>query len=558
MFINTLLYSFWVKSIKFWLVKKTGLLSIILFFVLILFKIKAMKTKFLVYFFSLLHIGVVFSQAPQITYNTPNTFSINESISPLVPINTGGNVPNEPIVSTYAGTGSIGSVDGSLLTSSFNLPTISIFDNNQDLIVVDRSNNKIRKIANGQVTTIAGTGALGSVNGVATSSTFRYPDGAVVASDGTIYISDQSNHKIRKFTTDGMVSNFVGTNTAGYVDGNGTNARFNYPAAMAIDTQDNLYVADWGNHCIRKITPTGDVTTYAGIGGVSGDLDGNTTIAKFNGPTGLCLDNFGNVYVADYSNHKIRKIDVLGNVITFVGTGIAGNVDGNASNATLNLPAVVAFDGIENFYVTDSGNRKVRKIDAQGNVTTFAGTGEGGAVDGVASVASFRALTGIIAKNETEFYVTDYNNHKIRKIKIYRYTIAPQLPAGLVFNEQTGEISGTPTEVSPLTDYTVTAENENGTSSFVLSIEVNTLSTDSFNNSITKVYPNPFESELLFEFKNELPTEVSIFNVLGQEVLHFKPQELLQKIDFKNKLNGIYFAKIVFESKTEILQIIKK
>lgn len=558
MFINTLLYSFWVKSIKFWLVKKTGLLSIILFFVLILFQIKAMKTKFLVYFFSLLYIGVVFSQAPQITYNTPNTFSINESITPLVPINTGGNVPNEPIVSTYAGTGSIGSVDGSLLTSSFNLPTISIFDNNQDLIVVDRSNNKIRKIANGQVTTIAGTGALGSVNGVATSSTFRYPDGAVVASDGTIYISDQSNHKIRKFTTDGMVSNFVGTNTAGYVDGNGTNARFNYPAAMAIDTQDNLYVADWGNHCIRKITPTGDVTTYAGIGGVSGDLDGNTTIAKFNGPTGLCLDNFGNVYVADYSNHKIRKIDVLGNVITFVGTGIAGNVDGNASNATLNLPAVVAFDGIENFYVTDSGNRKVRKIDAQGNVTTFAGTGEGGAVDGVASVASFRALTGIIAKNETEFYVTDYNNHKIRKIKIYRYTIAPQLPAGLVFNEQTGEISGTPTEVSPLTDYTVTAENENGTSSFVLSIEVNTLSTDSFNNSITKVYPNPFESELLFEFKNELPTEVSIFNVLGQEVLHFKPQELLQKIDFKNKLNGIYFAKIVFESKTEILQIIKK
>ncbi|SHI83303.1 Por secretion system C-terminal sorting domain-containing protein [Flavobacterium haoranii] len=558
MFINTLLYSFWVKSIKFWLVKKTGLLSIILFFVLILFQIKAMKTKFLVYFFSLLYIGVVFSQAPQITYNTPNTFSINESITPLVPINTGGNVPNEPIVSTYAGTGSIGSVDGSLLTSSFNLPTISIFDNNQDLIVVDRSNNKIRKIANGQVTTIAGTGALGSVNGVATSSTFRYPDGAVVASDGTIYISDQSNHKIRKFTTDGMVSNFVGTNTAGYVDGNGTNARFNYPAAMAIDTQDNLYVADWGNHCIRKITPTGDVTTYAGIGGVSGDLDGNTTIAKFNGPTGLCLDNFGNVYVADYSNHKIRKIDVLGNVITFVGTGIAGNVDGNASNATLNLPAVVAFDGIENFYVTDSGNRKVRKIDAQGNVTTFAGTGEGGAVDGVASVASFRALTGIIAKNETEFYVTDYNNHKIRKIKIYRYTIAPQLPAGLVFNEQTGEISGTPTEVSPLTDYTVTAENENGTSSFVLSIEVNTLSTDSFNNSITKVYPNPFESELLFEFKNELPTEVLIFNVLGQEVLHFKPQELLQKIDFKNKLNGIYFAKIVFESKTEILQIIKK
>ncbi|MEZ4787509.1 MAG: hypothetical protein R2790_06440 [Flavobacterium haoranii] len=256
-----------------------------------------MKTKFLVCFFSLLYIGIVFSQAPQITYNTPNTFSINESISPLVPTNTGGNVSNEPIVSTYAGTGSTGSVDGSLLTSSFNLPTISVFDNNQDLIVVDRSNNKIRKIANGQVTTIAGTGALGSINGVATSSTFRYPDGAIVASDGTIYITDQSNHKIRKFATDGMVSNFVGTNTAGYVDGNGTNARFYYPAAMAIDAQDNLYVADYGNHCIRKVTPAGDVTTYAGLGGILGNTDGTlaTTIAKFNGPTGLCLDNFGNV-----------------------------------------------------------------------------------------------------------------------------------------------------------------------------------------------------------------------------------------------------------------------
>lgn len=558
MFINTLLYSFWVKSIKFWLVKKTGLLSIILFFVLILFQIKAMKTKFLVCFFSILCADFIYSQAPQISYNTPNTFSINESITPLIPSNTGGVIPNEPIVSTFAGTGSIGSTDGTLLASSFNLPTISVFDNNQDLIVVDRSNNKIRKISNGMVSTIAGTGALGSINGVATSSTFRYPDGAIVASDGTIYITDQSNHKIRKLTTDGMVSNFVGTNTAGYVDGNGTAARFNYPAAMAIDAQDNLYVADYGNHCIRKVTPAGNVTTYAGLGGVVGNTDGNSAIATFNGPTGLCFDTIGNMYVADYHNNKIRKIDPNGNVTTFAGSGTAGANDSTALNASFNNPAVVTFDGVENFYVTDSGNRKIRKIDNQGNVSTFAGIGTGGAVDGPASIASFRALTGIVAKNETEFYVTDYNNHKIRKIRIYRYTISPQLPAGLVFNEQTGEISGIPTEVSPPTDYLVTVENESGTSSFILSIEVNTLSVDSFMNRKAKVYPNPFETELFFEFNNELPVEVSLFNVLGQKVLTFKPKEFTHRLDFKNTLSGVYLAKIVFENRTEVTQIIKK
>lgn len=516
-----------------------------------------MKIKQLLFLFFLGNL--IFAQSPNISYLTPNSFEINQAITPIFPVNSGGSVPLEPIVSTFAGTGIIGSTDGNGNTSQFNLPTVVVLDNEENLIVVDRSNHKIRKITpSGIVSTLAGTGAIGSTNGAALSATFRYPDGAIVDSNGNIFITDQSNHTIRKIDENGIVSTFAGDGLAGYLDGNGIATKFRYPAAMAIDENDNLFIADWGNHCIRKITPLGVVSTYAGIGGNSGNIDGNTSVAKFNGPTGLCFDNNGNLYVADYSNYKIRKVDTSGNVSTFCGNGVAGNIDGDAFTARFNKPAVITFDGIDTFYVTDDSNHNVRKVDLLGNVSTFAGTGVNGATDGLASTSSFKSLTGIVAKNKDELFIADYGNHKIRKITKYHYSISPNLPTGFTFNEATGEISGTPTQLSPMTDYTVTATNEFGASSTIVSIEVATLSTSSFQQKAFRVYPNPFENDVVLEFKNEIPKEVKVYNALGQNIIKVQPTQLATKIDFKNHNSGIYFVKLNFSSKTETFQLIKK
>lgn len=504
--------------------------------------------------------NLIFAQSPNISYSTPNSFEINQAITPFFPVNSGGSVPLEPVVSTFAGTGIIGSTDGNGNTSQFNLPTVVVFDNEENLIVVDRSNHKIRKITpSGIVSTLAGTGAIGSTNGAALSATFRYPDGAIVDSNGNIFITDQSNHTIRKIDENGIVSTFAGDGLASYLDGNGIATKFRYPAAMAIDENDNLFIADWGNHCIRKITPLGVVSTYAGIGGNSGNIDGNTSVAKFNGPTGLCFDNNGNLYVADYSNYKIRKVDTNGNVSTFCGSGVAGNIDGDAFTARFNKPAVITFDGIDTFYVTDDSNHNVRKVDLLGNVSTFAGIGVNGATDGLASTSSFKSLTGIIANNKDELFIADYGNHKIRKITKYHYSISPSLPTGLTFNETTGEISGTPIELSPMTDYTVIATNEFGTSSTIVSIEVATLSASSFQQKAFRVYPNPFENDVVLEFENEiLPNKVVFYNSLGQKIVEVKPKDLSTTIDFKNYSSGVYFVKLDFGSKTETVHLIKK
>lgn len=518
-----------------------------------------MKLKYLKYLVIVFHTNFICAQAPSISYSSPNTFEINQTIFSLVPLNSGGNIPTEPIVSTFAGTGTIGSIDSAGDTSEFNYPTIVVFDNAENLIVVDRSNHKIRKITpTGFVTTMTGTGFAGSLDGTALSATFRYPDGAIVDSNGNVLITDQSNHKIRKLDTSNLVSTIAGSGTAGYLDGTGLTTQFYYPAAIAIDNLDNLFIADYSNHCIRKITPLGVVSTYAGIGGVAGNNDGNSSVARLNGPTGLCFDNSGNLYVADYNNHKIRKIDTSGNVSTFCGTGVTGNLDGNATTAQFNKPAVICFDGIDNFYVTDSGNHNVRKVDLLGNVTTFAGTSVAGDVDGNALSSSFRDLTGIVAKNKDELFIADYGNHKIRKITKYHYSISPNLPTGLNFNEATGEISGTPTQLSPMTDYTVTATNEFGTSSTIVSIEVATLSTNSFQQKAFRIYPNPFENKVVLEFKNKIPKEVVFYNAFGQQIIKLEPKDLLTKIDFKNCSSGVYFVRLDFVSKTETFQLVKK
>lgn len=499
----------------------------------------------------------LFAQSPDIAYTTPNILTVNQSINPLVPTNNGGTIPSQPLVSTLAGSGLIGALDLNGANAGFNLPTVVTLDNLGNIIVVDRSNHKIRKITpQGVVTTLAGTGVAGAQDGPGDTATFRYPDGAVVDSHGNIFITDQSNHKIRKIDTNGQVTTFAGTGLAGYQDGTGLSAKFFYPAGMAIDAADNLYIADYSNHKIRMISPAGVVSTLAGT--VAGNADGNNVTARFNGPTGLCFDSSGNLYVADYGNHKIRKVDTSGMTTTLAGNGTVGSADGNAVSATFHYPSIIASNGNDELFVTDQNNHKIRKITTAGVVSTFAGTGVAGANDEKASSATFNSPTGIVVGKNNKMYIADYANHKIRKIQTYSYTISPNLPAGLSFNSITGAITGQPLEASPMTDYTVTAENQYGVSTFMVSIEVQAnLGAHSFSSSGLKVYPNPVQDELTITHNEEI-SEVVLLNTLGQEVKKIKTGALEHRIDLSHYQSGMYLCRITSVSGTKEIKVLKQ
>lgn len=502
-------------------------------------------------------LNLAHSQAPNISYPTPVVFDYLMPITDITPTNTGGNVTAQTLVSTFAGSGSAGSSDLNGISASFNLPTVVTLDGFGNVFVVDRSNHKIRKITpSGDVTTFAGSGVSGSADGVGTAASFKYPDGAIFDSQNNLFISDQSNHKIRKITSDGTVTTFAGTGSIGAADGIGTAASFYYPAGMAVDVNDNLLVADYGNNKIRKITPDGTVSTFAGTG-VSGSAEGTTLTAQFNGATGVCVDSFGNVFVADYYNNKIRKIDTLGNVTTFAGTGVAGSADGIGTAASFHAPAIVAVDNANNLFITDEENHKIRKITTDGTVSTYAGNGTIGAADGIAASAQFNYPTGVAVDETNTVFVADYTNNKIRKINTYGFSISPELPSGLAFDISTGTISGTPTEPSPATDYTVTASNVDGISSFVINIFVQTLGVTNFDAFNLKIYPNPSKTILTISASENL-SEITITNLLGQKIISKKNGSSEEKIDVSDLANGWYLIQTSINDNTKTIKFLKE
>ena len=199
------------------------------------------------------------------------------------------------------------------------------------------------------VSTLAGS-TQGYTDGTGTSAKFYNPTGVAVDGAGNVYVADLSNHRIRKITTSGVVSTLAGSGTSGYTDGTGTSAQFNSPTGVAVDGAGNVYVADQGNHRIRKITTSGVVSTLAGS--TSGYTDGTGTSAKFYNPSGVAVDGAGNVYVADQSNHRIRKITASGVVSTLAGSTY-GYTDGTGTSAKFAYPFGVAVDGAGNVYVAD-------------------------------------------------------------------------------------------------------------------------------------------------------------------------------------------------------------
>ncbi len=319
------------------------------------------------------------------------------------------------MVSTWAGSTS-GSADGQGTSAQFNEPTSIVLAPDGGLYVADYSNNEIRKISpTGYVSTFAGSTTAGYADGQGTAATFDLPGGLAIDSAGNLYVADQAYSLIRKITPSGNVTTIAGWGY-GYADGNGKNARFADPWDVAVDPNGNLYVADTYNEVIRKIDTSGNVTTFAGIAGTAGYVDGPAASAEFNYPAGVAVAADGSIYVADQDNNRIRKIDTSGNVTTFAGSGAKSTVDGVGTAASFASPHSISIDAAGNMYVGDEYSHRVRKITPSGVVATLAGTTEG-YLDGPSTIAQFDHPLGVVATPSGIVYVVERANNRVRVIQ---------------------------------------------------------------------------------------------------------------------------------------------
>jgi len=314
--------------------------------------------------------------------------------------------------------------NAALLTVSavlFPYPAGIALDSSGNLYVSDSTANVVQKIsASGAVSLLAGAnGTAGAADGTGSAAQFNQPGGLVRLASGVVFVADAANSTIRRIGTDGVVTTFAGSSSArGNADGTGTAATFSSPMGIAADASGNLQVADSANHTIRRITPTGVVTTLAGGAGMSGSNDGSASAARFNRPGGVAVDGSGNVYVADTTNNTIRRLSPAGTVTTLAGiAGVSGSTDGTGPGALFNQPAAVAVDTSGNIYVADAGNSCIRKITPAGVVTTLAGLPTvAGLQDGAGSRAWFNQPKALAVDGSGNVFVADTGNASLRKV----------------------------------------------------------------------------------------------------------------------------------------------
>lgn len=297
--------------------------------------------------------GVTDGSGTAARFNQPHYLAIDASGNVFV-TDTGNStlrrITPAGVVSTYAGVaGSSIYVDGAATLARFVAPMGVAVLNNAAVLVTEVNSHTLRFITPDRVVNTAGgsTGLSGSIDAFLESARFFNPSGIVVDSNQNTYIADASNHTIRRITLASSVTTFAGTaGQAGTTDGAGAAARFNRPRGLAIDGNNTLYVADTGSHTIRRITADGTVTTLAGLGGSSGSSDGSGSSARFNSPWGVTVDRSGTIYVADTGNHTLRRVTGSGVVTTIGGVaGSAGSAEGNTTQARFSAPVGVAADG---------------------------------------------------------------------------------------------------------------------------------------------------------------------------------------------------------------------
>ena len=374
-------------------------------------------------------LGVVFAitAAAQTTLTVPLDGSGN-----VVPP-AGMTLESIGVIHTLAGTGrqGFGGDGGSALFASFRFPRSVAVDGTGNVYVADSRDHRIRKIGgDGTITTYAGTGDRGysGDEGPATEARLAFPMAVAADAVGNVYVADGENHRIRKINGDGTITTYAGTGQRGYAgdSGSATEAQLAYPAGVAVDAAGNVYVADSWNHRVRRIDSAGTITTYAGSGTLG--FWGDGAAAARSGlayPSGVAADAAGNVYVADNWNHRIRRIDPSGAISTVAGRGDDGDGGdgGPAAEASLAYPVAVGADRGGNIYAIsysfETNNHRVRRISASGVISAFAGTGEEGYEGdrGPAAEARLAYPTGVAADANGNVYVADARNALVRVVR---------------------------------------------------------------------------------------------------------------------------------------------
>ncbi|MGI6458005.1 MAG: PKD domain-containing protein [bacterium] len=295
-----------------------------------------------------------------------------------------------------------------------------------ELYIADTYNHRIRKVdSNGVITTIAGKGAIVYTGDgdVAAHAALKQPSGGFPGGDGKVYIADKDHHRVRMLNHDGIITTVTGNGIGSFYGdgGSATGAYLNSPNGIFMDSMGNLFIADTKNNRIRKVDSAELITTVAGngVGGYNGDNCAATS-ASLNHPTGVWVDGEGNFYIADCNNHRIRMVDPEGIITTIAGTGTAGySGDGaKALNASLHYPTGVCLDEMGNLYIADRDNHRIRMLDNQGIITTVAGNGsQGYDEDGCAATStSLNHPTGVYVDGEGNLYIADSENHRIRMV----------------------------------------------------------------------------------------------------------------------------------------------
>jgi len=414
------------------------------------------------------------------------------------------------IINTIAGNG-IGnySGDGGFATSAelYHASAVAL-DVSGNIFIADVGNNVIRKInTTGIISTVAGNGTQGysGDGGPATLAQLNTPGGIVCDTLGNLFITEYNNNCIRMVNTMGIISTIAGNGIAGYSGDNGpaTAAEINVPVAITIDHFGNLYVADRSNNRIRKINTAGIISTVAGIGtnGYNGD-GGSATAAELYLPCGVALDALGNLYIADQYNHRVRQVNTSGIISTIAGNGSAGfSGDGSsASLAQLNYPGDVVVDALGNLYITDQVNNRVRVVNYAGIMSTIAGNGNHGysGDGGPAIAAELYYPLGISLDSSGNLYIADQQNNRIRMM---------------------------PTRAQTTTINQLASHNEQ-----------------------VMIYPNPSNGMIQLIVNNIQVKGVNIYDVTGK--LLFKKEELKSQngnlqIDLSNLENGIYNLSVI-------------
>ncbi len=333
-----------------------------------------------------------------------------------------------PDITTIAGAGSSGfGGDGGPATAALlNNPHSMFMDTSGNVIIADIFNNRIRKInSSGIISTIAGTGiaGFGGDGGAATAAVLNTPWAITKDATGNIYVSDNLNNRVRKISSTGIISTIAGTGTAGFAGDGGpaTAALLHGPAGLAFDGSGNLYIGEFNNDRVRKINTAGIITTIAGTGvsGFSGD-GGAATAATFNQLNFVQTDASGNVYITDNGNHRIRRVNSAGIVTTVAGNGtIGGSGDGGAATAAqLDYPGNVTFDAAGNMYIATDVTEKIRVVNTSGIISTYAGTGTIGFTGdgGPATAATMHTPVDVSFDNSGNLLIADQQNNAIRKI----------------------------------------------------------------------------------------------------------------------------------------------